>query len=124
METSKKLYWGGWVMSAAPVLMLFMSAGMKLSQAQVAVEGFKSMGFPDGSLMVIGIVELVCTLVYLVPQTAVLGAILLTGYLGGAVCVHVMQSQSVVMPVALGVLAWGGLFLRDARVRALIPLVR
>ena len=124
METSKKLYWGGWVMSVLPVPLLLMSAGMKITHAQVAVEGFTKQGYPLGSLMPIGVVELLCTLLYLFPKTAVLGAILLTGYLGGAVCVHVLQGEGFVMPVVFGVVLWGGLFLRDARIRALIPLVR
>lgn len=124
METSKKLYWGGWVMSAAPVFMLLMSAGFKLTQSAQAVEGFKAMGFPDGISIKLGIVELLCTVLYVIPKTSVIGAILVTGYLGGAVCIHVRGGESVLIPVALGVLAWGGLFLRDPRVRALIPLVR
>lgn len=121
---NRMLYWGGWVMSVLPALMLFMSAGFKLTGAQVAVEGFKAQGFPDGALFAIGVVELLITLIYLVPQTAVLGAILLTGYLGGAVVVHVRMSEPFFFPIVLGVLLWGGLFLRDSRVRALIPLVR
>lgn len=121
---NRKLYWAGWVMSVLPIPMLFMSAGFKLGSAQVAVEGFKAQGFPDGALFAIGVVELLITLLYLVPQTAVLGAILLTGYLGGAVVTHVRMSEPFFIPIVFGVLLWGGLFLRDARVRALIPLVR
>jgi hypothetical protein len=124
METAKKLYWGGWVMTVLPVLMLLMSTYFKLTQSPQAVEGFAKMGFPEGISVKLGIVELVCTVLYLVPQTAVLGAILVTGYLGGAVCVHVRGGEGFAMPVVLGVLVWGGLFLRDPRVRALLPVVR
>lgn len=124
MDNAKKLYWAGWAMTLLPVLMLLMSTYMKISQSPVAVEGFKTMGFPDGSALKIGILELLCTLLYLLPQTAVFGAILVTGYLGGAVCIHVRGGEPVYIPVILGILAWGGLFLRDPRLRALLPLVR
>src|SRR5687768_15517633 len=119
---SKAAFWGGWIMSLGPILMLLFSAWMKLSRHPQAVEGFTKMGYPDGALLGIGITELVCTVIYLIPRTAVLGAILLTGYLGGAVDVHVRGGLSIVMPVAFGVLLWGGLFLRDPRLRQLIPL--
>lgn len=118
----KWMTWVGWVLTIVPVGLLVMSASFKLMQAEVAVEGFKTQGFPDGSLLAIGIVEAACTVLYLIPQTSVLGAILLAGYLGGAVVTHVRMSEAFVMPIAVGVLLWGGLFLRDARIRALIPL--
>lgn len=70
----------------------------------------------------IGIVELLCVVVYLIPRTSVLGAILITGYFGGAVATHVRVSDAFVIPLVLGVLAWGGLFLRDARLRELLQL--
>lgn len=123
---SKKMYWAGWVMGVLPALMMLMSAWMKVSQSKEAVEGFSQMGFPDGISAPLGILELAITLIYLIPRSAVLGAILLTGYLGGAIVTHVRISDfaHIPIPVVLGVLLWGGLFLRDARVRALIPLVR
>jgi len=121
---SKKMYWAGWVMGVLPALMMLMSAGMKLSQSPMVVESFAKMGFPEGTAVQLGILELVITLLYLIPRTSVLGAILLTGYLGGAVVTHLRVSEPLYMPILLGVLFWGGLFLRDARVRALIPLVR
>lgn len=121
---SKKLYWAGWLMSVLPALMLLMSSAMKLMQPPMVVEGFAKQGFPEGIAVPLGILELVITLLYLVPRTSVLGAILLTGYLGGAVVTHVRLSEPYAIPIVLGVLLWGGLFLRDPRVRALIPLVR
>lgn len=111
-----------YVMSAIPVLMLFMSAGMKISKVPMVTDGFAKMGFPAGVIMPIGIVELLCTVLYIIPQTAVLGAILLTGYLGGAIVTHVRAEEAFIGPLAFGVLVWGGLFLRDARIRNLIPL--
>lgn len=117
--------WTGRVLSALPVLLLLMSAGMKLSQGQEVVTSFVDhLGYPLGTLVVIGVVELVCTALYAIPQTAVLGAILLTGYLGGAVATHVRLAEPFLIPIALGVVIWAGLFLRDARLRALLPLRR
>lgn len=117
----KWMRWAGIVASAVPVLMLVMSAGMKLSHGAQVVEGMAKAGFKD-ILLPLGIVELLCTVIYVVPQTAVLGAILLTGYLGGAIVTHVRLSDPFVTPLLLGVLVWGGLFLRDERLRALLPL--
>jgi hypothetical protein len=111
----------GWILSIVPVLMLVMSGVMKLTQNPEVVKGFAS--WPPGSATAIGILELVCTAIYLVPRIAVLGAILLTGYLGGATAVTVQLGFSpvIAMPVVFGVLVWGGLFLRDPRLRVLIP---
>jgi DoxX-like family len=116
---SKAMIWTGWVLSALPSLLLFMSGGMKL----VKPEMLEQMGYPARLGLTLGIVEIGCTVLYLVPRTTVLGAILLTGYLGGAVATHarVLEMQFLV-PLVLGVLVWGGLFLRDPRVRALIPV--
>lgn len=119
---SKKLLWTGRLLSAPPVFLLLMSGVMKIAQTAEVVKGFAD--WPPGSAVTIGVVELACTVVYLVPRTAFLGAILLTGYLGGATAVSVrMGGPGFVMPVVCGVLVWGGLFLRHHRLRALIPLV-
>ena len=114
----------GWVLSVLPCLLLFLSAFMKLSKNPQAVEGFKEMRFPESSLLPIGIAEAVCTVIYLIPRTAVLGATLLVGYLGGAVVVHVLKGDSIVTPIVVGVVLWLGLFLRMAQVRSLTPVVR
>lgn len=120
---SKPVLWISYIMSAVPVFMLLMSAGMKISQSAQVVDGFSKMGFPNWEILPIGIVELVCTVLYLIPRTSVLGAILLTGYLGGAVVTHVRAEEMAFLgAVTFGVLLWGGLFLRDARIRNLIPL--
>ena len=120
---SKGALWGGRVASALPVLMLVMSGGMKLSHSAQVVEPFTTkFGFAESSLTPIGLLELTCVLVYLVPRTAVLGAILITGYLGGAVVTHVRIGEPFFAPVILGILAWVGIFLRDERLRALLPL--
>jgi hypothetical protein len=113
------------VVSGIPVLMLLFSAGIKLVRQPGAIEVFVGKwGFPDGSLVAIGVLELACVLVYLIPRTAVLGAVLITGYLGGAVATHVRASEAFVAPLVVGILAWVGLYLREPRLRELLPLRR
>jgi hypothetical protein len=122
-QPNKAMIWGGRVMSALPVLGLLMSASMKLSHNPELVKQFvDKLGFPEGALTPIGVVELTCAVLYAVPQTAVLGALLLTAYLGGAVATHVRLGEGFAPAIVLGVLVWGGLFLRDPRIRALLPL--
>jgi hypothetical protein len=99
-----------------------MSAAMKFAMPADAVEGFEHLGWPRELAIALGIIELTCTVLYLIPQTAVLGAILLTGYLGGAIATHVRIEEGFVPPLILGVLVWLGLYLRDRRLRALVPL--
>ena len=119
---STAMIWVGRVVSAIPVLMLSLSASMKLTRSAAAVEGFTHLGWPDSLSFGLGIVELTCTILYVIPRTAVLGAILLTGYLGGATATHLRIGEPVYMAVLLGVLVWAGLWLREGRLRALIPL--
>ena len=122
--TSKKMVWAGRVVSVPPVLLLLFSASMKLMKVPQAVEGFAKYGYPAGAVPGLGIVELACTLAYVFPPTAVLGAILLTGYLGGATATHLRAGETYGGPIVVGVLLWLGLFLRDARLRALLPFGR
>ena len=119
---SNKALWTGRVMSTLPVLMLVMSGVMKIAQTAEVVKGFAD--WPARSAVPLGILELACTVVYVVPRTAVLGAILLTGYLGGATAVSVRLGAPFILPVSFGVLVWGGLYLRDPRLRSLIPFRR
>jgi DoxX-like family len=121
---SKTMLWAGRIVSALPVLVLLMSAVMKLIKPASVVEGLTHLGWDESLALGLAILELACTLVYVIPQTAVLGAILLTGYLGGATATHVRVGDPFYAPIILGVLVWGGLFLRDARLRALLPLRR
>ena len=122
VPVSMKMVWAGRIISALPVLALLMSGGMKLMQPPDLVKGFDKLGWPVSVALGLGIVELVCTALYAIPRTSVLGAILLTGYLGGAVATHVRIGDPFIAPIILGVLVWLGLFWRDARLRALIPL--
>ena len=119
---SKQALWAGRIVSALPGLMLLFSGAMKVARPEAVLKGFSDLGYPQDLALGIGILELVCTLFYLVPATAVLGAILLTGYMGGAIATHVRLGEPFFAQVILGVLIWLGLYLRDARVRELIPL--
>jgi hypothetical protein len=124
-SVSKLARWGGYIMCAPPIFMLLMSAFMKLSKSAAVMEGMPHMGYPAWQAVPIGAVELLSTVLYLIPQTSVLGAILLTGYLGGAVATHVrVEEWAFANAVVFGILLWGSLYLRDPRIRALIPLRR
>ncbi len=125
VPVSKKMLWAGRIVSALPVLMLLLSGVMKLAKPAPVVQGFVQLGYPESLALGIGILELACTVVYVIPRTSILGAILLTGFLGGATATHVrIGDPSFFFPAVLGVLVWLGLFLRDERLRALIPLRR
>jgi len=120
---SKTTLWIGRVMSALPALLVLLSSVMKLMKMAAVVEGFVRAGVPERLIIPVGIIELVCVIVYVIPQTAVLGAILMTGLLGGATITTLrVGDPTYPMPVVLGMLAWGGLFLRDTRIRELIPI--
>jgi DoxX-like protein len=125
VPVGKTSLWTGRILSALPVLMLAFSAIMKLLKPAPVVQGFAQYGYPEYLLVPLGIVEMLCAVVYVIPRTAVLGAILMTGYLGGATATNVrVGDPSFLIPVLLGVLAWAGLFLRDDRLRALLPMTR
>jgi hypothetical protein len=118
----KWMFWTGWVLSGVLSLLFAFSGVMKLTKSPDVVEGFTHLGWPDKLALTIGAVELACTILYLIPQTAVLGAILFTGYMGGAIATHVRIGEPVWLHVVIGVVIWLGLYLRDPRLRALIPL--
>ena len=119
---SKKVLWTGRILSAVPVLVLLMSAVMKFVKPPPVVEGFARLGLPEKLAVGLGVLELACTTLYVFPRTAVLEAILLTGYLGDAIVSHLRVGDQFIGPIIFGVLVWAGLFLRDKRLRALIPL--
>jgi DoxX-like protein len=113
--------WAGRVISALMVAFLLFDGGIKVMMLEPAVEGSVQLGYPEGSVLRIGLPLLVSTALYAFPRTAFLGAILLTGYLGGAVATQVrVEDPWFLFPAFFGVLVWGGLFLRDERVRALV----
>jgi hypothetical protein len=116
----------GSVCTIVAALFLAFDSVLKLLRLAPAVEGTASLGYPADSVLWIGAIELLCLVLYLVPRTSVLGAVLMTGYLGGAVATHVRISSPLLthtlFPIYVALLVWGGLYLRDPRLRALAPL--
>ena len=122
---SKKRIWAGRIISALPALFLLVDGVMKLFKPAPVVEATVKLGYPESVIVPLGIVLTASTVLYLIPRTSVLGAILLTGYLGGAVATHVRVGEGlfpISLPIIFGVLIWGGLYLRDERLPRLIPL--
>ena len=117
--------WAGRIVSWLPALFLLLDGVAKLFKPAPVIEGTVKLGYSESVIIPLGIVLIACTVLYLIPRTAVLGAILLTGYLGGAVATHVRVGDGI-FPVAFGitfgVLVWLGVYLRDARLRELVPL--
>ena len=121
-SVSRGALWTGRVLSALPVFFVLMGSVMKLMRFPSVHEGFARAGLPDSLIVPVGLIELTCVITYLIPATAVLGAILMTGLLGAACLTSLrIADPTYPLPVILGMLAWGGLFMRDLRVRALIP---
>ncbi len=112
----------GWILGVIPSLLLLMSGVMKFIQPEGFAEGLAHMGWRPEQMYVIGAIEILCVLIYLFPKTAVLGAILLTGYMGGAIATHTRVGDMIIIQVLIGMVFWLGLWLRDPRVRELIPL--
>jgi hypothetical protein len=124
MTISKGAVWTGRIVSGVVVLFLLFDGAMKLIQPEPVIQATQQLGYPVGDIAGIGAVLLVCTVLYIVPRTSILGAILLTGYLGGAMASQVRAGNpafNVVFALAFGVLVWLGLWLRDSRLRAVLP---
>ena len=120
---SKSALWKSYVLSALPILLILLGSVMKLMKLPAVVEGFARTGLPARLIIAVGLIELMCVVVYAIPRTSVLGAILMTGLLCGATITSLRVCDPTwPMPVILGMMAWGGLFLRDPRLRVLIPL--
>jgi hypothetical protein len=124
-SSSKAMLWAGWSMSGLTVLFMVFDGISKLALERHVVEATTKIGYPEGVIRPLGIVILACTILYAIPRTAIFGAILLTGFLGGAVASKVRLEDplfgSILFGVYLGILAWCGLYLRDDRLRALLP---
>ena len=112
----------GWILTILPSLLLLMSASFKLIKLNGFEEGIKEMGWDPATMFYIGIVELACVVIYLIPRTAVLGAILIAAYMGGAVATSVRAGDPFLTQVLLGMFVWAGLWFRYPSVRALIPI--
>jgi hypothetical protein len=120
---SSKRLWAGRILSALPALLLLFSGTLKLLKVPAVIEGMAHYGYPEHLIRYIGILEVGCTIVYLFPRTAILGAILMTGYLGGATATNVrVGDPSFIGPVLAGMFVWAGLYLRDMRLAALISV--
>jgi hypothetical protein len=121
---SRRALWAGRIVSGIAVAFLLVDTTAKLLRLAPAVEGTAQLGYPASALTVIALAELLCLVTYLVPRTAVLGAVLWTGYLGGAIATHVRMDAPLfthtLFPIYVAALLWGGLYLRDLRVRALL----
>jgi len=120
----KKNVWAGRILTWLPALFLLLDGVAKLFKPLPVVEGTVKLGYAESTIIPIGIVLIICTVLYLIPKTAVLGAILLTGYLGGAVATHVRAGDGafgVGFAIAFGALVWLGIYLRDERLRELVP---
>src|SRR5262245_19667925 len=120
----KKMIVTGWILTIVPSLLLTISAVMKFAKVQQVVQGFDHLQLPQHLMVAIGALELGCTVIYLIPRTSVLGAILMTGYLGGAILTHLRIGEMFVVQFLLGVVIWAGIFLREPRLWPLIPLRR
>jgi hypothetical protein len=115
----------GYIITGLPALFLLLDGVMKLFKPPFVVEATARLGYSENTIVPLGITLVACTILYLIPRTSVIGAILLTGYLGGAVATHVRFFEGafpVVFPVIIGTLVWAGLYLRDPRLRTLLPL--
>lgn len=121
----KKRVWAGRILSTLVVLFLIMDSVGKLAKPAPVVEGTIQLGYPESVLLGLGIVLLTCVVLYVIPHTSIFGAILLTGYLGGAIATHVRVGNPlfshILFPVYVALLVWGGLYLRDDRLHALLP---
>jgi DoxX-like family len=120
----KKTLWAGRIVSALAVLFLLMDGVTHLMKPAPVAEAFQRLGFPLSLSLELGFIELVCVVLYVIPRTSILGAILLTGYLGGAVATHLRVLDPVfdtIFPILIGALIWGGLYLMESRLRALVP---
>ena len=124
MATNKKMAWTGWVISVLASLLFLFSAFMKFKGGPELDEGMAHLGLPMSLVVPLAILELTCVVVYLIPPTAVLGAVLLTGYLGGAICTHLRVGDPFIVHIILGGFIWLGIYLREDRLHRLLPIRR
>jgi uncharacterized membrane protein YphA (DoxX/SURF4 family) len=124
MDTPKKgQLWTGWILTGLISALMLMAGTMGIMHSPDAVKAFTMQyGYPAEVMVPLGITQICCGILFLIPRTTVLGAVLLTAYLGGAVATHVRVHESFIPPVVFGILVWLAVYLRDPRVRALLPL--
>ena len=123
---SKKMLWTGRILRGVAILFLLFDSVIHLMVIAPVVESFNQLGYPVDVAVALGVIELICLDLYVIPRTSILGAIMLTGYLGGAVAtqlrIHAPLFSTALFPLYIGILVWGGLYLRNERLRALISL--
>ena len=128
MTTTPKTIWIGRILSALAILFLSFDTIIKVLRLPVAIEGTTQLGYPESTVFIIGLIQLACLVLYVVPQTSVFGAILFTGYLGGAIATHLRIGSPlfthILFPIYVAVLIWGGLYARGPRLRAMVPIRR
>jgi len=122
MAASGKIVWVGRGISVLVSLVFLISAFMKLKGGAEVMQGMAHLGLPESLILPLAILEVSCVVIYLIPATSILGAILLTGYIGGAICTHLRVGDPFFIQIALGIFVWLGLYLRENRLKALIPL--
>ena len=121
---SGKIVWTGRAITVLVSLLFLFSAAMKFMGGAEVKEGMAHLGLPESMIIPLGILEAACTVIYLIPATSVLGAILLAGYIGGAICTHWRVGDPFLPQVAIGLVIWLGIYLREPRLKALIPIRR
>jgi hypothetical protein len=123
---SNKTHWASRIMGGIVILFLAFDSIIKVMKESHAIESTVQLGYPESAVMTIGIIETVCLILYIIPRTSLLGAILLTGHLGGAIATHVRMENPLfshtLFPVYVAILLWGSLYLRDEKLRELVPL--
>jgi hypothetical protein len=128
MTTTPKTIWVGRILSALAILFLSFDTIVKVLRLPVAIEGTTQLGYPESTVFAIGVIQLVCLVLYVIPQTSVFGAILFTGYLGGAIATHLRIGSPlfthILFPIYVALLIWGGLYAREPRLRAMVPIRR
>jgi hypothetical protein len=123
-STSAKALWTGRVISGLSCLLFLFSAALKLKDGPEVLKEFAHVGIPAAMMVPLAILEISCVVIYLIPPTSVIGAILLTGFVGGTICTHWRVGDPFYIQIILGILIWLGLYLREERLHALIPLRR
>ena len=119
---SKKAVWTGRIISGVVVLFMLFNCALGLMKPDFVRAGFAHLGYPDRLASGVAILMFLCTVIYAIPQTSILGVILLTGYLGGATASHLRIGEPFYLPIVVGVLVWLGVYLREERLRSLVPL--
>jgi len=122
MATRGKVVWVGWALSGLAALLFLFSAFMKLKGGPELDQGMAHLGLPPSMVQPLAILELTCLAIYLIPATSVLGAILLAGYIGGTIVTHWRSGDPFIVNIVLGLVVWLGIYLREPRLKELIPL--